>query len=482
MTQQLLTRYPLSSQSLWLHLDTRLGLLLGDFIGWLLSFFLIDHIERNSALLGASLVPLLSVLFLGALSILYLLDTYQLKSQLLGCSLAWRALLASCIHLGLSVLVLSLWLPQVQFLNLSALLRSHEIASFWLGLGCFSVWCVSIRLLAVAWDKNCDRNSSWLMLTDSKTVQQLQKAFVGWTPQSRVSCLVDVVPDISTQNAASARPATHINSFHHLKSWLCRPWTAVLVSPTADLSFEQRQDLMQLRLQGGSVYNLVDFCERYWRKLPPNLLQTDWFTFQAGFSLNHSRNAANIKRLCDVFLISLLLILTLPIMALAAIAIKLSSPGPILYSQLRSGLNGEPFRVYKFRSMYQDAEKRGAQWASERDPRITPVGHWLRILRIDELPQVWNVLKGDMSLIGPRPERPEFDQELAKAIPYYQVRYSVKPGITGWAQVMYPYGASVEDAYEKVSYDFYYIKNYSLWLDLVIVLKTVRVVLFGKGR
>jgi lipopolysaccharide/colanic/teichoic acid biosynthesis glycosyltransferase len=174
--------------------------------------------------------------------------------------------------------------------------------------------------------------------------------------------------------------------------------------------------------------------------------------------------------------------LVAPLMLVTALLIKLDSPGRVFYSQLRSGLYGQPFRVDKFRSMYQDAEQLGAQWASQRDSRITRVGYWLRLMRIDELPQIWNVLCGDMSLIGPRPERPEFDVKLKEAIPYYEVRYLVKPGITGWAQVMYPYGASVEDAYEKLSYDLYYIKNYSLWLDLAITFKTIRVVLLGKGR
>jgi exopolysaccharide biosynthesis polyprenyl glycosylphosphotransferase len=181
-------------------------------------------------------------------------------------------------------------------------------------------------------------------------------------------------------------------------------------------------------------------------------------------------------------LTGVLSVLLLPLMVIVGLIIKLDSPGPIFYSQLRTGLYGKPFRVYKFRSMYQDAEKKGAQWAIQRDPRITRVGYWLRVLRIDELPQIWNVLSGKMSLIGPRPERPEFDVKLKEAIPYYEMRYLVKPGITGWAQVLYPYGASLEDAYEKLAYDLYYIKNYSLWLDILIVLKTIRVVLLGKGR
>ena len=224
------------------------------------------------------------------------------------------------------------------------------------------------------------------------------------------------------------------------------------------------------------------YHEYYLTKIPAGTLQDSWFAFSAGFHLLSNRIGLKIKRLGDIVLAALVLCLVSPVMLLTAIAIKLDSPGPVFYSQFRTGQNMKPFRVYKFRSMYQDAEKRGVQWASERDPRITKVGNFIRLVRIDELPQLWNVLRGDMSMIGPRPERPEFDEKLANEIPHYAVRYIVKPGITGWAQVIYPYGASVEDAYEKLSYDLYYIKNYSFWLDIAIVFKTLRVVLLGKGR
>ena len=189
-----------------------------------------------------------------------------------------------------------------------------------------------------------------------------------------------------------------------------------------------------------------------------------------------------MKQLIDIVVAAVMIIVSMPITIPVAIAIKLSSKGPIFYSQVRTGLNGKKFRVYKFRSMYQNAESQGIQWAKENDPRITPVGSFIRLTRIDELPQLWNVFKGEMSLVGPRPERPEFDLQLREKIPYYDVRYLVKPGITGWAQVRYPYGASVEDAYQKVAYDLYYIKNYSLFLDLAIAFKTLRVVVLGKGR
>jgi exopolysaccharide biosynthesis polyprenyl glycosylphosphotransferase len=239
---------------------------------------------------------------------------------------------------------------------------------------------------------------------------------------------------------------------------------------------------MEMRLRGVYIYSLSEFYEQIWEKIPPASIRDDWFAFTSGFSLLHNRINARIKRLIDIVLTLLILLITLPIILVVILAIKLDSSGPIFYSQIRTGFNGKPFRVHKFRSMYQDAEKQGVQWACKKDSRITKVGHFIRITRIDELPQLWNVLKGDMSLIGPRPERPEFDVQLREKIAYYDVRYLVKPGITGWAQVKYPYGASVEDAYQKVAYDLYYIKNYSLLLDLAIVLKTIRIVFLGKGR
>jgi len=183
----------------------------------------------------------------------------------------------------------------------------------------------------------------------------------------------------------------------------------------------------------------------------------------------------------DVVCAVVILISTLPVMLVVAIAIKLDSDGPVFYSQERVGLHGRPFRIVKFRSMRADAEKNGAMWATQTDPRITSVGKLIRKCRIDELPQLVNVIRGEMSLIGPRPERPVFVEELERQIQYYGQRHLIKPGLTGWAQVRYRYGSSIEDAREKLRYDLYYIKNQSPWLDALILLETVRIVLFGRG-
>ncbi len=190
---------------------------------------------------------------------------------------------------------------------------------------------------------------------------------------------------------------------------------------------------------------------------------------------------ASIRRLFDITIASLLLLLTAPLLLGVAIAIRLESPGPAIYRQERVGLGGKSFTLWKLRSMRQDAEKNGPRWASAHDPRVTAIGRFIRQVRIDELPQLINILRGDMSIIGPRPERPNFVEQLAGAIPCYRQRHAVKPGLTGWAQVSYPYGASVEDAKSKLSYDLYYIKNRNLLFDLMILLSTVRVILFQEG-
>lgn len=172
----------------------------------------------------------------------------------------------------------------------------------------------------------------------------------------------------------------------------------------------------------------------------------------------------------------------MPIMIIAAIIIKLESKGPVIYSQERIGENNKPFKIYKFRSMRSDSEKDGPAWAKEKDNRVTKFGNIMRKTRIDELPQLYNVIVGEMSFVGPRPERQFFIDTLEKEIPYYNLRHIVKPGLTGWAQVKYPYGASVEDAYRKLQYDLYYIKRYSLSFDILIILDTIKIVIFGKGR
>ncbi len=238
--------------------------------------------------------------------------------------------------------------------------------------------------------------------------------------------------------------------------------------------------LLDCKLKGIQVEEGETFNERTHGNIPLNQLKPSWMVFSDGFKSLRSRKL--IKRGLDLFFAAVLFALSLPVMLLAAIVIKLDSRGPVIFKQVRVGENGREFNIYKFRSMRQDAEaKSGPVWAGAQDNRVTKVGKFMRKTRIDELPQLVNVLKGDMSFVGPRPERPFFVAKLKEEIPYYSIRTVVKPGLTGWAQVRYPYGATVEDAVEKLQYDIYYIKNMSPLLDMMIFFSTIKVVLTGQG-
>ena len=240
------------------------------------------------------------------------------------------------------------------------------------------------------------------------------------------------------------------------------------------------QQILSCKLHGISVFDAPGFYEKAMGKLLIEQITPEWFVFSQGFCISSLRRA--VKRYCDI-LISLVampaLLLLFPVVALV---IKLDSAGPVFFQQLRVGENEKPFALYKLRTMHNNAEfETGAIWAQAGDPRITRIGNFLRKCRLDEFPQLYNVLRGGMSIVGPRPERPEFIEQLKEIIPYYSERHLIKPGVTGWAQVNYPYGASVEDAIEKLRYDLYYLKNFSLQLDVMIVLETVKVVFNQRG-
>jgi sugar transferase (PEP-CTERM system associated) len=253
------------------------------------------------------------------------------------------------------------------------------------------------------------------------------------------------------------------------------------------LALEERRnalplsDLLRIKTTGVHVNDLSSFLERETGRVDLDSVNPSWFIFSDGFSSGR-RISSFAKRLFDIGASFLLLVLTAPLILLAAIIVKLDSKGPAFFRQSRVGLYGQEFEIIKLRSMRQDAEVSGkAVWAAENDPRVTRVGQIIRKLRIDELPQAWSVLKGEMSFVGPRPERRQFVEDLEKHMPYYAERHMVKPGITGWAQINYPYGASIEDARHKLEYDLYYAKNYTPFLDLLILLQTLRVVLWPEG-
>jgi sugar transferase (PEP-CTERM system associated) len=284
------------------------------------------------------------------------------------------------------------------------------------------------------------------------------------------------------ENKRVIREAIDRDAIYNLSDFVVKMGASEVV-----LALEERrnaiplQDLLRIKTTGVHVNDISTFLERETGRVDLDSVNPSWLIFSDGFSSGR-RMSGIAKRLFDIVASLLLLLLTGPLILLFAILIKLESKGPALYRQERVGLFGQLYFVNKLRSMRSDAEVDGkAVWASQDDPRITRVGKFIRKVRIDELPQTWNVLKGEMSFVGPRPERPEFVDELTEQLTYYAERHMVKPGITGWAQINYPYGASIEDSRHKLEYDLYYAKNYTPFLDMVILLQTLRVVMWPEG-
>lgn len=316
----------------------------------------------------------------------------------------------------------------------------------------------------------CGQKSAEL-LEDIKELANHRIEVVGCVPCS------DAQPFVST-NLVRQQP----------ENWLrcakSNGVTEIIIAPDerrksdgAQLPLDQ---FLDCKLAGIAVSDGQEFCERELGRIDLALLRPSWMLFSDGFDYSSRRYWA--KRIFDISLSLLFLVLLWPFMLLTAIAVALESGRPMLYSQERVGLNGKLFKIYKFRSMRQDAEKGGkAIWASKNDSRITKVGAFIRNTRLDELPQIWNVIRGDMSFVGPRPERPQFVEELKVEVPFYDSRHKVVPGLMGWAQLNYPYGASVDDAKHKLEYDLYYAKNHSFMMDILIMIQTVEIVLLGKG-
>ncbi len=251
---------------------------------------------------------------------------------------------------------------------------------------------------------------------------------------------------------------------------------------SAEFNDEENAFLVTATESGAWVEPIVSYLDRKLGYTETELLLPTYFLHQKAFSILSKRSSRAVKRVIDIIFVILLAKIAIPVGLITALLIKLESPGPVFFRQKRTGQYNKEFEVIKFRSMRNDAEKNGAQWASKNDARVTRVGKFIRKTRIDELPQLINIVKGEMSLVGPRPEREVFIETLEKEIPYYRFRHAVKPGVTGLAQVKYAYGASVEDAVWKHKYDIYYIKHQSAWLDLKVILLTVKTVIFGMGR
>ena len=263
------------------------------------------------------------------------------------------------------------------------------------------------------------------------------------------------------------------------ESGLLRHCAKIVVCAEANLDEVLMRKLMECKLRGVEVESAAQFYERATGRVQLDQIDAGWFVFSNGFK--NSRRRRIVKRFVDVLIASMVAMVTFPAMLLTAAAILIEGKGPIFYGQERAGLHGRVFRIWKFRTMIPAHAGEMPQWTQDQDKRITGLGQFLRKFRLDELPQLLNVLRGDMSLVGPRPEQPYFCELLAKEIPFYHQRHTVPPGLTGWAQVRYTYGASVAESRRKLEYDLFYVKHLSVWLDLAIAFETLRVVLLGQG-
>lgn len=438
--------------------------LVADVAGLVLAFALAQYWHLGHV---SGLGPwLITVVTPATVFIMYMLDAYSLDQRNAGLRLTLKAGLGIVLATGL-------------FAAMGYVVKASETSSiFWrgtllVGFALFFAWATLFRLIYSNLAGNKGERRVWGAVGEPAYVCALTQAVEGQGIAGRVDVLVRDWRNLSSEDK--------IDEFRsNLDPESC---AGLIIATQTPLPKEFVKMLMDVKLSKGlRVYDLVDFYEQYLYKLPVLHVGDSWFALSQGFSLLHETIQYRIKRMIDILISAVLLVATLPLALIVAPLIKLDSKGSVIYTQERVGLNAVPFKLYKFRTMYENAEKDGPVWASERDPRVTRVGRILRLSRIDELPQIWNVIRNEMSFIGPRPERPEFVSQLEHEIPYYDLRYMVKPGITGWAQVMYPYGSSVRDALEKLQYDLFYIKNYSLLLDAIIMLKTMRLVLTRGGR
>lgn len=358
--------------------------------------------------------------------------------------------------------------------SITLLHRSTLIASF----AGVTLWSGANRWLLRRVPKHAG-NPRWLLLSLPGELENVSAEWARGSSNRRKPSHLQLNLQTLSDDVAVARENAEIASyFHHSIE------DADGVALTAGVSTNPNLHALceQIVGRGIPVITLVELAERELQRIPPKWIGSQWLLFSHRIEGQQTNPNQQLKRYADLTLSLILIAASSPLWALSAFCIYLQDRGPVFYKQQRTGLLGSTFEVLKFRSMITDAEQQGIQWASHNDQRITPIGKWLRRTRIDELPQLLNVLRGEMSLIGPRPERPELEADLEQHIPNYRLRHWIRPGLSGWAQVNMPYSSSIEDSATKLSYDLYYLRNTSPWLDLLILLKTIKTVLKGAGR
>ncbi len=457
--------------------ETKLSvfLLLHDFVAIYICFA-VAHYSYFEVDRGA-LAPSISlfVVMVVTLLTLYIMNVYTVNREVSATRWATRAF----VGVAISGILISTTVYVTKAFQADPVLWRGV---FLPGIVGFAVWVAVSRFLTRALYHKYAQEPLWLVVGAGDRAAQLVDDTSRSTVGGRFQFVAENLENPLTEHSPRLNAPDIVATLDDMDALISEGITGIILATETVLADKVVEKLMTARLKGVKVHDLSEYYEKYLMCVPVMHLKDRWFVFSTGFNLLHQDIALKIKRLIDVVVAGVGLVLLLPVMVLVAVAIKIDSHGPILFSQLRTGLKGKAFSLHKFRTMVKDADREGAKWTTADDPRITKLGRFLRIVRLDELPQLWNVLVGEMSFIGPRPEQPSFTRMLEHKIPYYDMRHVVKPGITGWAQVMYGYGASIEDARRKLEYDLYYIKNYSLFLDLYILLKTLRVIFYLKGR
>lgn len=421
-------------------------------------------------------VPVDAALLLVALIVLvalYLTDVYHFSRQAPPLRHALRAFAAVAV----SGVAFAAFLDVAATRTTSTVLERGNLL---LGLALVAYWAGLIRYVGSIVYARFGRRPRWLVVGSEACAAVLKQNYHSSRLEGRFDA-ISGEPGVLNKFSVHGDGSLVVSDPDDRDCYRGRV-SGIVLEESGEISQQFANQLMHARLAGVPVLNLSDFYEEHLLRVPVMELRDRWFALSRGFRLVHRDVELKMKRVLDVLIASLGLVLLSPLLLLVGLLVRGTSRGPALYSQTRCGVNGREFSLHKFRTMRVDAEQDGPQWSPPGDDRITRIGRFLRKTRIDELPQLWNVLIGEMSFSGPRPERPSFVAELKQDIPYYDMRHLVKPGITGWAQVMYPYGSSKEDAKNKLEFDLYYIKNYSLALDLYILLRTAREVFWRNGR
>lgn len=409
---------------------------------------------------------------MSVITVLYLSNSYHVVRGDSSARLALRAFIA----VGLAGVVIA----AVAYIAEPA----RSVTFFWQGnlslsLFIFAAWSSLVRyLLSMAYQR-WSTTRCWLVIVDHEHSAELE----------RIRAASDGIRIETIDLEDLAKPATRLNQVKGKiviqtgeRIWYQDEAEGLVVDSTGRLHAELIRDLIMARLAGVHVLNYAEFFEEHFSLIPILDAQGLWPIFSEGFALQPGRVNWRIKRALDFTFATLVFIAVSPIVVLLMVLVWITSPGPALFVQERIGLAGKKFKLFKLRTMIVHAPDAGQRWTAKQDERITPIGRVLRRYRLDEFPQLINVIRGEMSLVGPRPEQPDIVSELEAEIPFYDVRHIVKPGISGWAQVNYPYGSSVSDARRKLEYDLYYMKHYSLFLDLYVVVRTLRVVVSSGGR